>query len=44
MTALLRGLVICLFCLFAVASGVARAGERPASADPVAVVAKPGQV
>ena len=38
MTALLRGLVICLVCLLALATGAARAGERPASGELVEVV------
>ena len=33
MTAVLRGLAICLVCLLALASGAARAGEQPASGD-----------
>ncbi len=38
MTALLRGLVICLLCLLALATGAARAGEPPASGELVEVV------
>jgi subtilisin family serine protease len=38
MTAVLRGLVICLVCVLALASGAARAGEQPASGDLVEVV------
>ena len=38
MTALLRGLVICLLCLLAVATGAARAGDQPASGQLVEVV------
>ena len=39
MTALLRGLLIVLFCLLALASGAARAGEQPtASGELVEVV------
>ena len=38
MTALLRGLVICLLCLLALATGAARAGEQPASGELVEVV------
>jgi subtilisin family serine protease len=38
MIALLRGLVICLLCLLALATGAARAGETPASGELVEVV------
>ena len=38
MTTVLRGLVICLVCLLALASGAARAGEQPSSGELVEVV------
>jgi len=38
MTAVLRGLVICVLCLLALATGAARAGEQPASGELVEVV------
>ena len=38
MTALLRGLVICLLCALALATGAARAGEPPASGELIEVV------
>ncbi len=38
MTTVLRGLVICLLCLLALATGAARAGEQPTSGELVEVV------
>ena len=38
MTAVLRGLLICVLCLLALATGAARAGEQPASGELVEVV------